>query len=86
MEHFKGFENDCRNYAGFPLRLVILENENGHGKVMEKSWNFNIFAFEFYKICAFFVHIKKISISIKGLHFLYRGNANFEQIDGNGKS
>ena len=31
--------NKCLSYSGFPQKLENLENESGHGKVTEKSWN-----------------------------------------------
>ena len=59
--------------AVFPQRLENLENEHGHGKVMEhgknwpkvmefcdQSWNFTIFAPELYQICVFLSPLKPI--------------------------
>ena len=61
--------------TGFPQRLENLENESGHGKVMEheklakkirefcaQSWNFTS---EFYQICALFADIRKFSIDLE---------------------
>ena len=52
-------------YSGFPQRLENLENENGHEKVMEKSWmkmkswprvmKFCDSVMEFYQFCPQFV-------------------------------
>ena len=35
------------SFSGFPQRLENMENENGYGKVMEKSWNKTIGKEEF---------------------------------------
>ena len=68
--------------SGFPQRLEILENKNGHGKshrtltIGKRSWNLvlvmefqqSILTPEFYQICAFSVDIAKFSIGLGSLH------------------
>ena len=68
--------------AGFPQRLENLENENGHGKVMEhekigqKSWNFvishrilPILPPNYTKFVFVLVTAKKLSSNLESLHF-----------------
>ena len=68
--------------SGFPQRLENLENENGHGKVMEHEklaksheqfsdqlWNFTNFALKLCQISIFLVITEKLSSYLESLHF-----------------
>ena len=63
--------------TGFPRRLENLENEDGHGKVMEheklvKSWIFVIshrILQILTKFVCFLVTTKKLSSNLESLHF-----------------
>ena len=63
-------------FTEFPLSLENLENENGHGKVMEREklakshgilsvMEFYQFCPKMYQICMFFTATKKLSIDVK---------------------
>ena len=66
---------------GFPQRLENLENENGHGKVMDRknwpkvmkfcaqSWNFTNFAPKLCQICIYWATTKKLSSDLGSLLF-----------------
>ena len=75
--------------ARFQLRLENLENENGHGKVMEHEKLAN-FAPKFYPMCMFFVTAKKINSNLESLHFpMFSAKCHKYKIgkrDGHGKS